>query len=33
MTTEEIRAASEALHCGILDHLKSKISLPTVIAF
>ena len=33
MTTEEIRAASEALHCGILDHLKSKSSLPTVIAF
>ena len=33
MATEEIWAASEALHCGILDHLKSRSSLPTIIAF
>lgn len=30
---EEIQDATEALHCGILEHLKSKISLPTVISF
>lgn len=33
LTSEEIRAASESLHCGILEHLKSKSVLPTVIAF
>ena len=33
ISEEEIQDASEALHCGILEHLKSKSILPTVIAF
>lgn len=32
MTTDEIEVASDALHCGILDHLKLKSSLHAVIA-
>ena len=33
LSEEEIQDASKALHCAILEHLKSKSSLPTVIAF
>ena len=33
MTTDKIRAVSEVLLWGILDHLKPKSSLPTVITF
>ena len=32
MTTDEIKVAGDALHCSILDHLKSKSSLHAVIA-
>lgn len=32
MTTDEIKVASDALHCGILDHLTLKSSLHAVIA-
>lgn len=33
LTQQEIANASEGLHIGILEHLKSKSQLPAVIAF
>ena len=33
ISRDDIQDATEALHCGILEHLKSKSSLSTVISF